>query len=53
MIVGLSVTIGMHLDTASASTVFLPPTFENKTEGRVKLNDQRNRQSTTRSGGIA
>jgi hypothetical protein len=30
IIVGLSVTKGMHLDTASASTVFLPPTFENK-----------------------
>ena len=37
MIVGLSVTRGMHLDTASARTVFLPPTFENKTEGCVRL----------------
>jgi len=33
MMVGLSVTKGMHLDTASASTVFLPPTFESKSVG--------------------
>jgi hypothetical protein len=39
MIIGMSVTKGMHLDTTSASKVFLPTTYERKTEGHVKLDN--------------
>jgi hypothetical protein len=51
MIVGLSVSKGMHLDTASARTVFLPPTFENKRpyvlESGLKKCTKHNKKSNT------
>jgi hypothetical protein len=43
MMVGLSVTKGMRLDTASTSTVFLPPTFERKSVGFNKKKCNKNK----------